>query len=755
MSLALLLYIHARAQGGGTLEGEVTDPRGLAVAAAHVSVSNSQGKTERTTRTDRAGRFTVSPLPPGAYEIKIVADGFESANIRVELQAGATRQLTVTLSVARLTDTITVTPTRTEQKLADVPASVTILDRQEISQSASYTVDDLLRQRPAFSLFRRTSSLVAHPTTQGVSLRGLGPSGVSRTLVMLDNVPYNDPFGGWVYWSSIPTETVERIEVVESGGSNLYGNYASGGVINIITLKPEEKTLRLTGQYGNRNTSRFDGLASHMFGRLGVALEGSAFRTDGYKITAPRERGTIDTNADSKNESLTGKLNYRLPNASFFLKGSFFDERRNNGTRLQKNSTIAKSLNGGLNLRTHDGSDWQFLLFSDFRTFHSTFTEVAASRNSERLTLLQRVPTNSFGSSLQWSKPVSSSHVLSAGVDYRWVDGESDEQVVGTTGSIIRFRVSGGTQRSLGGFLQGFFAPVARLRASLSARVDHWRNFDATNRERVPPAEAVTISNFREKSNTLLSPKAALLYHVTNQVSVWGSTTWGFRAPTLNELYRQFRAGNTLTLANEQLGPERVLGSEAGVRVSVRDNLFFHTTGFWNRVKGSVSNVTSSVTPALITQQRQNLGRTRVWGIESEIEYRPSHRWSLGGAYLFDDATVRKFPVNRLIVGNRIPQVPKHRFTLQTRYTNPALINFSVQGRFVGTQFEDDRNRLRLEEFFVVDMMASRALGRFLETFVSIENFFDKEYAVGKTPFTTLGTPFLIHGGVRLRLSAR
>ena len=120
---------------------------------------------------------------------------------------------------------------RVEQRLSDVPTHTTVLTREDIERSSAQTVDDLLREVPGFSLFRRSSSLVANPTTQGVSLRGIGPSGVSRTLVLLDGVPLNDPFGGWVYWSKVPLESIERIEIVRGGGSALYGNYALGGVI--------------------------------------------------------------------------------------------------------------------------------------------------------------------------------------------------------------------------------------------------------------------------------------------------------------------------------------------------------------------------------------------------------------------------------------------------------------------------------------------------------------------------------------------
>src|SRR5207253_5815369 len=118
----------------------------------------------------------------------------------------------VVVPAARLED-VTVTATRSEQRLGDVPASVSILRGDEIRQSPAVVADDVLRQIPTFSLFRRTSSLSSHPTAQGVSLRGIGPSGVSRTLVLIDGVPFNDPFGGWVYWSRVRLESTERIEI--------------------------------------------------------------------------------------------------------------------------------------------------------------------------------------------------------------------------------------------------------------------------------------------------------------------------------------------------------------------------------------------------------------------------------------------------------------------------------------------------------------------------------------------------------------
>src|SRR3989338_4085035 len=109
---------------------------------------------------------------------------------------------------------VVITGTRIKQRAGETAASVTVITAEDIRQSVGQTVDDILRQVPGFSLFRRASSLVTHPTSQGVSLRGIGPSGTSRALVLLDGVPINDPFGGWVSWNKIPLQAIEQIEIV-------------------------------------------------------------------------------------------------------------------------------------------------------------------------------------------------------------------------------------------------------------------------------------------------------------------------------------------------------------------------------------------------------------------------------------------------------------------------------------------------------------------------------------------------------------
>ena len=150
---------------------------------------------EQQTVTGPDGRFTANA--PAAAEVAIIVRAAGFAEARQTIAAGARRvNLDIVVGPATVTEAVTVTATRGERRTGDVPASVSLLAREDIKQSPAMVADDVLRQIPTFSLFRRTSSLASHPTTQGVSLRGIGPSGVSRTLVLLDGVPFNDPFGG-------------------------------------------------------------------------------------------------------------------------------------------------------------------------------------------------------------------------------------------------------------------------------------------------------------------------------------------------------------------------------------------------------------------------------------------------------------------------------------------------------------------------------------------------------------------------------
>src|SRR5256885_9720782 len=232
-------------------------------------------------------------------------------------------------------------------------------------------------------------------------------------------------------------------------------------------------------------------------------------------------------------------------------------------------------------------------------------------------------------------------------------------------------RISGGRQQTSGAYAQEIFTPVTKLVLTLSARVDHWRNYDGHNLETTVATGLPTANNrasISERSDTVVSPRAAALYHVSDRVSVWGAANSGFRAPTLTELYRQFSVGAITTRPNDQLAPERLVGGEAGINIAPARNVSVRLTYFANRLTNPVLNVTLSPTLA----QKQNVPETRVRGVQTDVDYRLGTAWRFSAGYVYDDPTVSAVgAANAALVGKALQQVPKHRGTVQDAYSNP------------------------------------------------------------------------------------
>lgn len=660
---------------------------------------------------------------------------------------------------ARL-DPIVVTPGRIQQHAGDAPASVTVIGGADARRSPSQTVDDLLRQVPSFSLFRRSSSLVTHPTAQGVSLRGIGPSGASRALVLVDGIPLNDPFGGWVPWRRIPMASIEQIEIVRGGGSAVWGNGALGGVVHVITRRPRERTIAAEGSHGSFDTTNLDLFYGDAYGPLRLALSGNWFETGGFKIVRPSRAGPVDIDADSTHGVFDGRLEFSPSrDVTLFVSGNHFDEERQNGTRIQVNDTRARSLATGASVHTPDGSDWQLNVFWQRQIFHSVFSSQASDRTSETIVLDQRSPSVSVGGSLGWTRTFGA-HTWLAGLDGRWIEGETDEEVfLGTTGAFLRIRRAGGEQVFGGVYVQDSTAVTKALEIVVGVRGDYVRSSDGRRKD-VPPAAGVPArQRFSDIEYVIPSPRIAALWRATPGTDVQASIYQGFRTATLNELYRVFRVRNDVTVANEHLEPERLTGGELGVRqrwgiVDAR------LTGFWNQVQDQILNVTTATPlfdcPAGTTcRQRRNVELTRIRGLEGEVEAKPARDVRVTAGHLYTDATVLEATTLRTLEGKRLAQVPAHVTTLGVRWDRPEWVNVGVGVRFVGGQFEDDQNTLPMGRYTVLDAHVSRTLAPrapWGTVFLAVENLTDETYAVARTSegVVSIGTPRFVRGGLRL-----
>jgi outer membrane receptor protein involved in Fe transport len=751
----------ARAQGGSpppepgpTLRGVVVDQNGAPVAGALVLMQGEGAFDPLTVRTDAEGRFAVGPMRLYGFWLWVSAEGFGKFGRRWKADEWDGREeLRVVLRPPQLDERVSVSAARTETRLAETAASVVVLGAAELETAAALAADEVLRQVPGFQLFRRTSSRAANPTAQGVSLRGVGASGASRAVVLYGGVPLNDPFGGWVYWGRVPREGLERAEVLRGASSALYGSGALGGVVHFIPRGADDTRLRFETSYGTQRTPDASLYASTLRGRWGLAVSAQTFNTDGYVLVDRRERGPVDTPAASRNAY--GELYVRRNFASgllIFARPSYYGESRRNGTPQQFNRTHVRQLAAGLSWDTTRAGLFDLRAHASAQVLDQSFTAVAADRASETLTRLQRVPAQGSGLSSQWSRAFGTRHAVVLGLEASEARGASDElvYVAGRPSSLVG---AGGRARTVGFYARDALRLTDRLVVTPGARFDRWRNYRAQQTTRTL-AGAVSTVGFAERAETAFSPQLAAVFRASDSVSLSATFARAFRAPTLNELYRSFRVGNVVTLADASLRAERLTSGEAGlVYTDTRRGLTARAGLFRADVTRPVANVTLSVTPALITRQRRNLGRTRTVGFEAEFEKRIGDGWTASAGYLAASARVASFPADAALEGRRLPQVARHQLGFQLRYVpGGRAVTFGVQGRASGAQFDDDQNRLRLGRYFTLDAFASRRLARGVEAFAAAENLTGRRYEVGRTPVLTLGPPAFVRAGLRLRL---
>lgn len=766
--VALVLFGARQACGQSVrVEGEVVDASGAPVRGAQVELrakSNSAtlnnapqaaatSASRLATTTSAAGEFSFENVAATSGTIVVRASGFRDVRLTWNTTNGEPAPLKIVLRPVGLAQSVTVTA-RTPTPLAESPTSNQELTHQDIQDSPNLTLDDTLRQIPGFSLYRRSGSRTANPTTQGISLRGLGANGASRALVLEDGIPINDPFGGWVYWDRIPEQSVESVEISQEGGSSLYGSDALGGVLEFFTRSPEDEGISLETSYGNQNTPGLSLWAGGTWDGWESSFAGEVFHTEGYILTPEADRGVVDTKAGSQHSTADLMIGRKFGNGSdVFARGWFLNESRENGTPDQVNNTRMGEGAVGADLQLGKFGALTLRFYGDAQTYDQTFSSVALNRDSETLTDIQAVPAQGVGGSAVWSRAVGKRQTLVAGFDMQENIGRSNEVLV-TAG---KNSSTGGHQRDAGVFAEDIIQIVPRWTLSASARFDHWSNFDASL-VTIPfssPA-AATLTLYANRSYNPVSPRLSLVHQVNSRVSWSASVYRAFRAPTLNELYRSFRQGNTLTESNANLNAERLTGGEAGVSVNVAPRrLVIRGTGFFNEIIDPVANVTLSTTAALITRQRENLGRTTAPGAEIDATTSITGRLSLMAGYQYVDTTVSSFPVEPALVGLWIAQVPHHVVTFQARYDDPARVTFSVDGRIVGQQFDDDQNQFPLGRYFVLDGMVSRSITHGAEIFVAGENLFNAQYFTAATPVPQLGLPITVRAGVRFDWSRR
>ena len=730
LAACTVLFTTVAVAGAAEIRGIVVDISGTPVTDA--TVVRVVGGREEPVTLAGDGTFTV---PAEAGEIRVRAAGFAEAVVPFAPQT--TELIRVVLQPASFADSIVVTADRGTSRLPSA-ASATVLTSAELTNAASGALDDVLRQTPGFTLFRRSTSRTANPTTQGVTLRGVSGSGASRTLVLADGVPLNDPFGSWVYWNRVPLAAIDRVEVVRGGAGDLYGADALGGVIQVLTFSPTRPRLRAAADGGSHSTGRGSLFGGTRLGGWTATAAGEVVQTDGVITIDRAVAGVVDVRADSDYRTGFFSLGTSRERWRASVRLSGYAEDRNNGTPVQVNTTDWRQLSaeaGGLAA----GGAWEAHVASGSQDYYQTFSAVATDRRTERLTTLQTIPSDFVSVAGQWSR-FFGRHSLLVGADTRHTESTVDEfryTLVSGVNTPSGPFVAGGTERSSALF--GRFAYAANERLSLSAglRGDFWESEPV---QQTLPTQSVSF----------FSPRFGVSYRLGADVMVQGAVYRAHRTPTLNELHRGFRVGIIQTNPNVLLKPETLTGFESGV-LYTRSRVSLRATAFVNTLDGAIANVTLITTPTLITRIRENSDEIRARGIEIEGDWRPRPDVTINAQTTFTYSRFRGSIAVPTLEGNRVPQVPGVQFSAGATWSN-RFVTAAGLVRGSGTQYDDDTNTpaFLLQKFAIVDLSLSRQVARSIQGFFSVENLFDEDYDTGRTPLRTVGYPRTVRAGVRV-----
>ncbi len=726
----------------------VEDERGAALPGA--TAKDPAGKL--LGQADADGRLALVCVAP--CEVRMDAPGFEETTVR--LSGGAT----IRLQAAGHSEQVTVTAYRTPMGLLESPVTTRQLSEKRLDTTAAITLDGDLRQLPGVELFRRSSSLVANPSSQGMSLRGLGSTSASRTLITEDDVPLNDAFAGTIHWEEQPGLAVKSIELMRGGASDLYGSSAIGGVVNVVPARPVSSRGELRSSYGAEGTYDDSLLLEKRRGAWGLLASGGVVGTDGYIQEAPAQRGPVDiaSNVHSQNGVLMAERDQGP--LRLFVRGRGFNEARNNGTPYQTNGTRLWRYatgsdwqgphNGSLTARFYGSTEHYRQTFSSITNVPELDEPACSYRCGETPTRFSLTPNNELGAVAHWNQPLGAGLLVMVGADSHEVRVWDQEQTYGATVGLTNLHDH---QRDSGAYAEGMLVHKAWT-LTASSRMDWFQNFDGqeliwTGTAWVPAATQPT-----QEGQRFFDPRLGLSRKLGNHWAVSASGFRAFREPTPNELYRSTQVGNELTTPNGNLLSERATGWETGLAAEGRWGSL-RTSYFLTQVNRPITAVTIDGdvkgSSGLILLERENLGQIESRGVAVDFEITPRRWLAMDGGYQYADATVTRGDQD---LGNWIPEVARNLATLNVRAFRAALGTLSLQGRLSGRQFDDAANTYLLRGYFRLDAYASHDFGSRLVFFAAGENLLNRQIEDSKTPTTTLGMPRVARVGFSIRIGA-
>ena len=605
---------------------------------------------------------------------------------------------------------VVVTATRDIQEIRKVPANVTVITREEIERSYAQTTTDLLRNQVGVVV----RDFIGNGKAVSVDIRGFGETGPLNTLVLVDGRRVNEIDLSGVDWTQIPLDQIERIEIVRGSGSVLYGDNAVGGVINIITKKPE-KPFSADGniQVGSYQYHKESSSVSGKWGPLSAILNAGYTGTEGYR-----------NNGFLRARDIGGKIIYDLSDhLSLRLSGSFHSDdsglpgglpepvfelnRRATLSPSDKAETDDGYANFGVKAKLGDFGRVE----GDLSYRHR---EVADFFRSFSFEDKRNLDTWGFTPKYILEKPLwIFPNKLISGFDF--YDSDSDVFSESTFFGPNRLEVK---KRSTGLYLLDELSLLEELILSLGYRHE-WVKYDLF--QEVPMAK----DRLRDSEPAW---NAGLDFLFGKRSSAFLSVKRSFRYPVSDELIQFF----PVFQVNPNIKAQTGYHYEGGIRYSLTDQIEGNLTLFWIDTRDEIF-----FNP--LTFSNENLSKTRRQGIEVGKTFRPFPWLLVWGNYGYTLPRIRSSSFS----GNDIPGVPRHKGSIGTDLSPGKGFQFNARANFVGSRhfISDFSNQVgRLDGYYTLDAKISYTWKGF-KAFAGVNNILNHKYSEFGV-INAIGTPF-------------
>ena len=654
---------------------------------------------------------------------------------------------------------IVITGTALPRSKSERAYGVEEIGRRAIERSPTHELDQLLKDVPGLQLFRRSDARSGHPTSQGVTLRALGGNASSRALLVLDGVPQTDPFGGWINWPAYDPGDLREIRVVRGGGTVANGPGALAGTIEMVSRADSGVSGEV--DYGSRDSLEASARLGLSLGGGVLGLSGRSERSDGFVPVTGGTRGPADERAPYKEWSGRGRWVAPVASSVELQVGlDAFHDWRTRGTDFSTNRT--NGADASVRLVGRGQWQWSALTYWQWRNLMTSFASVSAGRASAtRVSLQDSVPSYGLGGSFELRPPTPEHLEVRIGGDIRRTTGETHELFNYVSGNPTRRRLAGGDTLTTGAFAEAT-AELGQVTLTGGARLDHWQIDNGHLFEKVIVTDAVLRDDkFGDRSGWLPTARGGAVFTIGSGWSLRSAAYLGWRMPTLNELFRPFRAGLDATAANPDLKPERLAGAEAGIEYA-RGELQLSLTGFVNRLKDAIANVTLGQGPGLFPQvgfvpaggtfrQRQNVDGVTARGLEASAQWTRGP-WSVRAGASLTHARMEASEEASFLGGLRPAQTPNFAATLAGGWESGGKA-LQIVLRRVGDQFEDDLNTRTLQAATTIDVFAAWPLTKQLQLIARGENITNKlvEAGINGDGSVERATPRTLWIGLRFR----